>query len=214
VIASTTGNGFTVTVVVTELTHPFAFVTVYVIVVLPAATPVTTPVEALIVAVAVFALVHTPPVVVLASVVVDAKQTDVVPVIAATTGSALIVTGVVTALVHPFEFVNVYVMVAVPAVTPVTFPVIEFTVATAASDDVQTPPAVVFVKIVDEPIHALVVPPIGSSTGNGFTVTVISSVSTHPFASVPVTVYVVVVVGLATTLEVFVAANPVDGLHT
>ena len=58
-------------------------------------------------AVAVFALVHTPPAVVLASVVVDAKQTDVVPVIAATTGSALIVTGVVTELVHPFEFVYV-----------------------------------------------------------------------------------------------------------
>ena len=45
-----------------------------------------------------------------------------------------------------------------------------------------------------------------------FTVTV--SVSTHPFAFVPVTVYVVVTVGLATTLAVFVAANPVAGLHT
>ena len=106
-IAATTGIAFTVTVVVTELTHPFAFVTVYVIVVLPADTPVTTPVEALIVAVAVFALVHTPPVVVLASVVVAPSHTDVVPVIAATTGRALIVTGVVTELVHPFEFVYV-----------------------------------------------------------------------------------------------------------
>jgi len=45
-----------------------------------------------------------------------------------------------------------------------------------------------------------------------FTVTV--SVSTQPCVSVPVTVYVVVAVGLATTLAVFVVANPVTGLHT
>jgi hypothetical protein len=57
------------------------------------------------VAVAVFAVDHTPPVVALASIVVDAKQTDVVPVIPATTGALLIVTIVVTELVHPFEFV-------------------------------------------------------------------------------------------------------------
>lgn len=48
---------------------------------------------------------HTPPVVVLASVVVAPSHTDVVPVMAATTGNALIVTVVVTALVQPFELV-------------------------------------------------------------------------------------------------------------
>jgi hypothetical protein len=70
----------------------------------PAATPVTTPVE-LIVAVAVLAVDHTPPVVVEASVVVAPSHTDVVPVMAATTGKLLIVTVVVTALVQPFELV-------------------------------------------------------------------------------------------------------------
>ena len=73
-------------------------------VVVPAATPVTTPVE-LTVAVAVLADDHTPPVVVLESVVVAPSHTDVVPVIDATTGNALIVTVVVTELVHPFALV-------------------------------------------------------------------------------------------------------------
>ena len=45
-----------------------------------------------------------------------------------------------------------------------------------------------------------------------FTVTV--SVSTHPFASVPVTVYVVVAVGDATTDEPVPALKLADGLHT
>jgi hypothetical protein len=74
-------------------------------VVLPAATPVTTPVDALTVAVAVFAVDHTPPVVVLANVVVAPAHTEVVPVIAATVGNALIVTVVVTERTHPFELV-------------------------------------------------------------------------------------------------------------
>ena len=71
---------------------------------MPAATPVTTPVE-LIVAVAVLAVDHTPPVVVEASVVVEPAHTDVVPVMAATTGKLLIVTVVLTVLVQPFELV-------------------------------------------------------------------------------------------------------------
>ena len=37
---------------------------------------------------------------------------------------------------------------------------------------------------------------------------------TQPFESVPVTVYIVVVDGFAITLAVFVALNPVDGVHT
>jgi hypothetical protein len=180
-IAATCGIAFTVTTVDTDDVHPFALVTVYVIVVVPAATPVTTPVEALIVAVAVLAVDHTPPVVVLESVVVAPSHTDVVPVIAATTGKLLIVTVVVTALVHPFEFVYVYVIVAVPAVTPVTFPVIELTVATAAFDVVHTPPDVVLVKIVLDPIHAFIVPPIAARTGNAFTLTVACAFAVHPF---------------------------------
>jgi hypothetical protein len=179
--ATTTGIAFTVIEEFTDEEHPLLSVTVYVNVVEPAATPVTTPVEALIVAVAVLAVDHTPPVVVLESVVVAPSHTDVVPVIAATTGKLLIVTVVVTALVHPFEFVYVYVIVAVPAVTPVTFPVIELTVATAALDVVHTPPDVVLVKIVLDPIHAFIVPPIAARTGNAFTLTVACAFAVHPF---------------------------------
>jgi hypothetical protein len=50
------------------------------------------------------------------------------------------------------------------------------------------------------------------TTGNGFIVTVTCVVAVQPFAS-PVTVYVVVEVGLAVTEEPVVALNPVAGLH-
>ena len=73
--------------------------------VLPAATPVTTPVDALTVAVAVLDDVQTPPAVTSDKVVVAPSHTEVVPVIAATVGNALIVTVVVTELTHPFELV-------------------------------------------------------------------------------------------------------------
>ena len=72
---------------------------------LPAATPVTTPVDALTVAVAVLDDVQTPPAVTSDKVVVAPSHTEVVPVIAATVGNALIVTVVVTELTHPFELV-------------------------------------------------------------------------------------------------------------
>ena len=72
-------------------------------------------------------------------------------------------------------------IVAVPAVTPATAPVIEFTVATAAFDVVHTPPEVVLVKIVLEPIHAFVVPAIAASVGNAFTLTVACAFDVHPF---------------------------------
>ena len=117
------------------------------------------------VAVAVLAVDHTPPVVAFAKVVVAPSHTAVVPVIEATEGALLIVTVVVTELVHPFELVNVYVIVAVPADTPLTAPVIEFTVATALFDEVHAPPEVVFVNVVVEPTHALITPPIGASVG-------------------------------------------------
>ena len=58
-------------------------------------------------------------------------------------------------------------MVAVPTATPVTSPVIEFTIAIKAFEEVQVPPESVFVKIDVEPIHALGVPPIAERTGNG-----------------------------------------------
>jgi hypothetical protein len=80
------GKGLTVTVVV--VIQPV--VRVYVIVAVPGVMPVTTLLTEPIVATAVLPLVHVPPVVALASVVVSPTHTAVPPVIAA--GSGLIVT--------------------------------------------------------------------------------------------------------------------------
>ena len=64
-------------------------------------------------------------------------------------------------------------IVDVPALTPVTVPVMLLTVATDASEDVQTPPAVVLVNVVVDPTHVFVVPSIAASVGNAFTLTVV-----------------------------------------
>ena len=85
----TAGKGLTVTVVVTK--HPVG--KVYDITEVPPDTPVTTP-TALIVATAGVALLHVPPAVASARVVVEAWHTVVVPVI--TAGNGLTVTVVVT----------------------------------------------------------------------------------------------------------------------
>ena len=72
--------------------------------------------------------------------------------------------------------------------------------------EVQVPPAVVLVKIVLDPTHAFVVPPIAASVGNAFTLTTTASVLLQLFV-VPVTVYVVVVVG-ETVKAAFVLTTP------
>ena len=89
------------------LTHPLALVTVYVIVTKPTVTPVTAP-DAFTVATALLLDDHVPPVVELANVVVEPVHTFDDPVIAATTGNALTVTGVATDVAeHPLAFVTV-----------------------------------------------------------------------------------------------------------
>ena len=50
-----------------------------------------------------------------------------------------------------------------------------------------------------------------TTLGKGFTVTVIFAVEEHPPAFVPVTVYVVVAVGLATGFAIFGLSRPVTG---
>ena len=61
-----------------------------------------------------------------------------------------------------------------------------FTVATAGVADVHVPPDVVFVKVVVEPIHALVVPPIAANTGKALIVTVVVTelIQPEPFVTV------------------------------
>ena len=58
---------------------------------------------------------------------------------------------------------------------------IEFTVATPTFDEVHAPPVVVLVKIVLDPTHALVVPPIAASVGSAFTFTVACAFAVQPF---------------------------------
>lgn len=71
----------------------------------PAATPDTTPVDEPMVAIVVGVLLHVPPPVASASVVVAPAHNDIVPVMPA--GEALTVTAVVTKLVHPALLVTV-----------------------------------------------------------------------------------------------------------
>jgi hypothetical protein len=104
---------------------------VKVIVDVPAPTPLTNPVELTVAwdAVAETHGLDTAGVPIFANCVVDPTQTFNVPVIA---GGVVIVT--VAVIKHPEEFV--YVIVAVPLLTPVTKPVLD-TVATAVFEDAQ-----------------------------------------------------------------------------
>jgi hypothetical protein len=72
----------------------------------PAATPETTP-EVDTVATAVLLEAHVPPVVASLRLVVDPAQTEVVPVMAATVGSALTETDAVELETHPEALVTV-----------------------------------------------------------------------------------------------------------
>jgi hypothetical protein len=63
-------------------------------------------------------------------------------------------------------------MVAVPAVTPVTVPVLP-TVATPVAVLLHAPPVAASVKPVVEPAHTIAVPVMLPADGNGLTVTVV-----------------------------------------
>ncbi len=69
----------------------------------------------------------------------------------------------------------------------------------------------VAVRPLDEPLHIVVVAP-ALMVGSGFTVTSRLAWPVQP-ETVPVIVYVVVVVGLAVTLAPVVADRPVAGAH-
>ena len=99
--------------------------------VVPATIPLTTPVDALMVAAAVLDELHVPPAVVLANGEVEFTKTVDEPVIAANTGNGLTVTTAVCVLTQVLKPDKEQVIVAVPALTPVTTPVFASTVATA-----------------------------------------------------------------------------------
>lgn len=145
------GTALTVTVAV--VVQPA--LVVYVMIEVPAPMPVTIPDEAPTVATAVVPLTHVPPGDALLSVVVDPAQTDSVPVIAG--GAGLTVTTVVRT--HPG--VLVYEIVAVPAATPVSMPVVSPMVAMPGAAEAHVPPVVGSESVLVPPTQTTVVPVMG-----------------------------------------------------
>ena len=125
----------------------------------PAVTPVTIPLVEPTVALA-FELLQVPPLVASARVVVRPAQTLVVPVIAAGNG----LTSILVVDIQPV--LSMYVIVDVPAVTPVTIPDVEPIIA-LAFELLQVPPLVASARVVVRPAQTLVVPVIAA--GNGLT---------------------------------------------
>ena len=142
--------------------------------------PVTTP-AALTVATDGVALLQIPAAVVLESAVVEPMQILVVPVMLATTGSALTVTFVETVFTHPLALVTEQEITDVPAVKPVTIPVVP-TVATVGDALLQTPDTVVLARAVVEPTQTLVVPVMLATAGSDFMVTSTWEVVEHPLS--------------------------------
>ena len=124
--------------------------------------PVTTPDE-LTLATDVLLLLHVPVVTALLNVIFCPEQTDDAPDIIP--GAEITVIVAVAGIPQPVE----YVIVAVPALPPVTFPV-EFTVATDVLLLLHVPPVTASVNAVDRPEHTENNPTI--DTGAAMTVTV------------------------------------------
>ena len=118
--------------------------------------------------------VHTPPGVVLAKVVVKPTHRPRLPVIAA--GPAFTVTIVVTKQPLP----SAYVMVEVPAPTPVTTPAPDI-VPTAGVLLLHAPKGVVLLRVIVLPTHTAVPPPV-MAAGSVFMVT--TAVVIQPVAAV------------------------------
>jgi hypothetical protein len=135
-------------------------VTVYEIFTVPGAIPLTTP-DVLIVAIAVFSELHTPPEVVLVRLVVDpAHILEVPPLIAFTVVAFTTVIDLLTLVPH--NAVNV--IFAVPIVTPFTTPVVSPTVARPVLLLFHVPPGDVLVIVVGVPIHIVLLPVIVDGT--------------------------------------------------
>ena len=137
--------------------------------VLPEATAVTTPpmdtedTEA-------SAVDQTPPVAVVVNVEDIPVHMAAAPVMLPATGEGMIVIPAVVNAV-PQPLVTVYVIVALPEVTPVISPVV-LTVATAALLLLHVPPVVVLLKVILAPWHTDERPVIVPDAGFGLTLSV------------------------------------------
>jgi len=158
-------------------------------IVVPAVVALNAPVVGLIDATAVLLEVQVPPEVVLLNVVEVPAHAALAPPIAARVGKLFTVKLVLAELVHPFPSVTVYVIVEVPALTPVTAPDEAFTVAVAVLDELQVPPPVELAKVEPEPTQAEAVPVIAATVGSAFSVTTTAAdVAEQPLLFVTVTV--------------------------
>ena len=131
---------------------------------MPEVTPVTTPVVLLIVAIEILLLDHVPPVTAFESVIFAKAHTEEEPEIIP--GIGLIVIDIV--ILQPVE--AVYVMITVPAFTPVTtpdkLPILAFELLA-----LHVPPVVKSPKVVVWPWQTLEDPVI--EDGSGITVTIV-----------------------------------------
>ena len=118
----------------------------------PADTPVTIPEDEPIAATDALLVVHEPPETISLRLSVPPAATVAPPRIGPAAGLTV---NVIVAIAVP----TMYVIVHVPAETPVTIPVEEPTVATAVLLLLQTPPAVESVSVRVPPTQALGVPP-------------------------------------------------------
>ena len=175
--------------------------------VVPADSAANTPVGE-IVPTAILLLTHTPPGVALAKAEVFAVHTENVPVTGVVNAGSIITLAVVDE--EPHRLVAVYVMIEVPGVTPNNEPEALPTVATPVLDDDHTPPDDALVNKAVEPLVTLDGPTIIPASGRGLIVTVTSAVAAHT-PLLPLTVYVVVTVGVAVTDAPVVADNVAGG---
>jgi hypothetical protein len=194
VITPALGNAFIVTAFV-AVAVPHPLVTAYIIVSMPGVTPVTTPPDTI--AVALLAL-HVPPEAASVNVIDEPIHTPDAPAIVPALGSGLIVTAF-DVVVVPQPLVIAYMIVSVPAVTPVTTPVRTVAVALLA---LQMPPEVASVNVIEEPAHTFDAPVITPASGFVFMVTTFVAEPVQPRF---VTVYLMVSAPAATPVTM-----PVD----
>jgi hypothetical protein len=134
----------------------------------PSETPETTPVVALTEAMVKLLVVQVPPALALVKVVELPRQTALAPTIVSTVPELTV--SITVRIDVPHEFVTLYTIVEVPALTAVTTPA-EFTIATAVLIENQVPPVVVLDNVTVEPTQCIVGPVIGATTGGALTVT-------------------------------------------
>jgi hypothetical protein len=133
----------------------------------PVAMPLTIPVEFTL-AIVGLELSHTPPEVELVSAMEEPTQTDEKPEMGATGGSAFTVIALVVISV-PHEEVTVYVIVTVPAATPVSTPV--GLIVAMAVLTLHVPPVVLLKNATGLATQTEIAPLITPASGIAFTVT-------------------------------------------